>query len=162
MRIHGNRDPHTEIINKAGEVREWTGAENEIWSYGEENYEIMKHFIEIREKLRDYTRSVMDEASEKGYPVMRTLFFEFPNDERAWSITDEYMYGGDILVAPVCHKGETKRKVYLPEGCDWIEAFTGEKYQGGIEIMADAPIERLPVFVRADSEKIGNGIQINF
>ncbi len=162
MRIHGNRDPHTEIINKAGEVREWTGAENEIWSYGEENYEIMKHFIEIREKLRDYTRSVMDEASEKGYPVMRTLFFEFPNDERAWSITDEYMYGGDILVAPMCHKGETKRKVYLPEGCDWIEAFTGEKYQGGIEIMADAPIERLPVFVRADSEKIGNGIQINF
>ncbi len=154
MRIHGSRDPHEEIVNKAGEVREWTGAENEIWSYGEENYEIMKRFIEIREQLRDYIRSVMDEASQTGAPVIRTLFFEFPEDEKSWTVTDEYMFGGNLLIAPICHKGETSRTVYLPEGCSWVDAFTGTEYTGGTEILAEAPIERLPVFYRTDRDRI--------
>ena len=148
MRMHGSRLPHKEIINSAGEVRELTGADNEIWSYGEEAYENMKHFIEIRESMRDYTRSLMREASTTGAPVIRALFYEFPRDIKAWEITDEYMYGEKLLVAPVCHKGQRKRTVYLPAGCDWQDVFTSDKYSGGIEALVDAPLDRVPVFKR--------------
>lgn len=153
MRMHGSRVPHKDIINKAGEVREVTGADNEIWSYGEDNYEIMKHFIEIRESIRDYTRSLMEETSNTGAPVIRTLFYEFPEDEKTWSITDEFMYGGNLLVAPVCYQGKLERAVYLPGGCSWTNAFTGETFNGGQEIVVKAPIETLPVFYRSDSDR---------
>ncbi len=154
MRMHGSRLPHSKIINKAGEEREVTGAANEIWSYGEKNYEIMKRFIEIRESLRDYTRSIMKEASETGAPVIRTLFYEFPKDHKTWTITDEYMFGGNLLVAPVCHKGQVQRNVYLPCGCSWTNAFTGETYEGGQEIVAQAPLEIIPVFYREDKDRV--------
>lgn len=140
--------PHEDIINKAGEVREVTGADNEIWCFGQEAYEIMKHFIEVRESMRDYSRSLMEEASSSGTPVIRALFYEFPQDEKAWTITDEYRYGPKILVAPVCHQGQVKRKVYLPAGSSWEDSFSGEEYSGGQEIMVDAPLERIPVFNR--------------
>ncbi len=153
MRMHGSRLPHSEIVNKAGEVREITGADNEIWSYGPEAYEIMKKFIDIREQMRDYTRSLMEETSRTGAPVIRTLFYEFPEDKRTWTITDEYMYGGNLLVAPVCHQGEMSRPVYFPRGCDWIDAFTGSRYSGGEEIAALAPIDRIPVYYRTDRSK---------
>lgn len=148
MRIHGCRQPAQQIINKAGEVREWTGADNEIWSYGEENYEIMKKFILIREKMRGYTRELMKEAHENGSPVIRALFYEFPQDKACWDITDEYLYGADILVAPVCHEGAKGREVYLPEGAQWISARDGKSYAGGQKLYCDAPIDTLPVFLR--------------
>ena len=150
MRMHGSRLPHSKIINKAGEEREVTGAANEIWSYGDEAYKIMKSYISIREQLRDYTRKTMKEASEKGIPVIRALFLEFPEDKKTWSITDEYMYGDNLLIAPICHEGADKRKVYLPEGCDWVNAFSGKKYCGGNEIVEEAPIEVIPVYYRSD------------
>ncbi|MDO4285705.1 MAG: glycoside hydrolase family 31 protein [Eubacteriales bacterium] len=153
MRIHGNRDPHEQIINKAGEEREWTGAANEIWSYGEENYQIMKKFIEIRELMRDYTRSLMKEAHEKGTPVMRTLFYEFPEDAQTWEITDSYLFGGDILVAPIVQPGATSRRVYLPQGSRWTCANDGTVYDGGQWIEAQAPIETLPVFLRGGRQE---------
>ena len=148
MRMHGSRRPHKEIYNKAGECREATGADNEIWSYGEENYKIMRKFIEIREMMRDYTRSLMKETHEKGTPIIRALFYEFPQDEKCWDITDQYLFGSDILVAPVCYENAMKRKVYLPDGAKWTDARDGKVYDGGITIEAQAPIDTLPVFLR--------------
>ena len=148
MRIHGSRNPHTPIINKAGEEREWTGAPNEVWSFGEEVYPILVKFIGIREKMRDYTRKLMKEAHEKGTPVIRPMFYEFPKDPECWEIRDAYMYGADILVAPVCHEKATKRKVYLPAGASWIHGGTGKKYEGGRWVEVEAPLETLPVFLR--------------
>ncbi len=148
MRIHGCRQPGKEIINKAGEAREGTGADNEVWSFGEEAYPILVRFIEVRELMRDYTRSLMKEAHEKGSPVMRALFYEFPEDKECWNITDAYMYGSDILVAPVCYEHQTSRKVYLPHGAKWTNAHTGEIYDGGGYYDIDAPIDTLPVFLR--------------
>ena len=150
MRMHGSRQPHSKIINKAGEEREVTGAPNEIWSYGDEAYRIMKGYIGIREQLRDYTRNAMKQASESGTPVIRPLFLEFSEDKKSWDVTDEYMFGDNLLVAPICHEGEKKRKVYLPSGCDWVHAFTGIKYQGGCDIETEAPIDVIPVFYRTD------------
>lgn len=148
MRLHGSREPHEQIINKAGEEREWTGADNEIWSFGEDNYQIMKKFIEIRETMRDYTRGLMKEAHEKGTPVMRTLFYEFPQDEKCWDITDEYMFGGDVLVAPIVQPKATSRTVYLPKGAKWVHAGSGKEYEGGQIVEVEAPIDTLPIFLR--------------
>lgn len=148
MRLHGLRMPGETIINQAGEEREWTGADNEIWSYGEEAYQIMVKFIRIREMMRDYTRTLMKEAHETGTPVMRTLFYEFPEDAPCWEITDEYMYGADILVAPVCYEKAESRKVYLPAGIEWVSAGTGERFAGGGWHEILTPIDTLPVFLR--------------
>ncbi len=148
MRMHGSRNPHQEIVNKAGEVRRWTGAESEVWSFGEENYQILVKFIQIREMMRDYTRSLMAEAHEKGSPVIRALFYEFPQDKECWDIKDQYMFGPDILVAPVCHEKMRSRSVYLPKGASWTDARTGNVYEGGNTYEMDAPIDTLPIFLR--------------
>ena len=148
MRIHGSRNPHKPVINKAGEEREGTGADNEVWSFGEDNYPILVRYIRLRERMRDYTRSVMREAHEKGHPVMRTLFYEFPQDEKCWNITDEYMFGPDILVAPVVQPKVSSRLVYLPEGASWTDLADGKVYEGGQVCEIQAPIEKIPVFLR--------------
>lgn len=148
MRLHGSRLPHKQIINKAGEVREVTGADNEIWSFGEENYPILVKFIQIREQMRDYSRSLMEEAHKNGSPVMRALFYEFPEDAACWDISDAYMYGSDILVAPICYEKKTSRSVYLPKGASWTHAGTGAVYEGGKTYEIEAPIDTLPVFLR--------------
>ena len=71
-----------------------SGAANEVWCYGEEVYEICEKYMKIREEMRDYTRELMQEAHEKGTPIMRTLFYEFPQDKMCWEVEDSYMYGG--------------------------------------------------------------------
>lgn len=148
MSLHDLRLPGQDIINKSGEVREWTGADSEIWSYGAENYQIMKKFIEIRESMRDYTRSLMGEAHRKGTLVMRTLFYEFPKDSIVWDIMDEYRYGEDILVAPICHAHKMGRKVYLPAGSNWTDVINGDVYEGGKNIQVEAEIDTPPIFLR--------------
>lgn len=148
MRIHGCRLPGKEIINQAGEVREWTGADNEVWSYGEKNYEIMVKFIQVRELMRDYTRSIMREAHETGAPIMRALFYEFPEDKICWDIKDSYMFGPDILVAPICYEKAQKRRVYLPIGANFTHAGTGQVYEGGQWYEIEAAIDTIPIFLR--------------
>lgn len=148
MRLHGNRLPRTPLCKADGEETEGTGADNEIWSYGEENYQIMKKFIEIREMMRDYTRSLMAEAHKTGAPVMRTMFYEFPEDLNTWELDTQYMYGPDILAAPIVEPHAFKRSVYLPKGSTWTNAHTGEILEGGQWIEAEASMDTLPVFLR--------------
>lgn len=148
MRLHGNRLPRTPLYKADGEETEGTGADNEIWSYGEENYQIMKKFIEIREMMRDYTRSLMAEAHKTGAPVMRTMFYEFPEDLNTWELDTQYMYGPDILAAPIVEPHAFKRSVYLPKGSTWTNAHTGEILEGGQWIEAEASMDTLPVFLR--------------
>lgn len=148
MRLHGNRLPYKEPLADVGGGRCGSGAENEIWSYGEENYRIMKKYIEIREEMRPYTRRLMKEASEKGTPVMRPLFYHFQKDARAWEIKDQFLFGDKVLVAPVTEYQQRKRDVYLPEGAEWTEQSTGKKYAGGQTVCAEAPLDVIPVFIR--------------
>lgn len=153
MRLHGARHPFSEIINKAGEVKEGTGADNEIWSFGEANYEILRKYIELREAMRPYIRGLMKEASELGNPIIRAMFYEFPEDEECWNLKDQYMFGDKMLVAPICHEGAMKRSVYLPAGPIWTNLSTGKTYAGGAYYEIDAPIDTIPVFLRDDSLK---------
>ena len=150
FRMHGERSPwyerEEEFINN---VRQLTsGQDNEVWSFGEENYGILKKFLFIRENLRDYIRDCMASASETGAPVMRPVFFDFPADETAWSVEDAYMFGPDLLVAPVMEPGAQQRQVYLPNGCRWTDAYTKQVYEGGQTVTVPAPKDVIPVFFR--------------
>ena len=154
FRMHGERSPWYEREQEFIDgVRQLTsGRDNEVWSFGEDNYKILSNYLFIRERLRPYIRECMKEASENGSPVMRPLFYDFSEDKKAWDIQDAYMFGPDILVAPVMEEGVRTREVYLPAGTKWVENYTGKSYEGGQTVVAEAPIEIIPVFVREGKE----------
>lgn len=101
----------------------------EPWEYDEELIEDFRRALNLRYSLMPYIYAQAKESSTKGFPVLRTLFFEFPNDETSWMIEDEYMFGSNLLVAPIFETGGTTRKVYLPPG-KWIDYQTGKTYEG--------------------------------
>jgi alpha-D-xyloside xylohydrolase len=107
----------------------------------------------LRERLRPYIRTQMQQAHQTGTPLMRPLCYDFPDDEHAWQIEDAYMFGPDILVAPVTSEGIRHRTVYLPGGCQWRNQ-SGEIIDGGRTLVADAPLARIPVFLREGSSTI--------
>ena len=152
FRMHGERSPWYEREQEfRNGVRQLTsGQDNEVWSFGEDNYEILKKYLFIRERLRPYIRECMKAASETGAPVMRPLFYDFPEDAVCWENEKEYMYGPNILVAPVMEPGVSQRQVYLPKGAEWTEISTGKVFQGGKEVTANAPLDVIPVFTRSD------------
>lgn len=148
LRMHGDRLPHSKPLSSFGGGSMPTGAPNEIWSYGEENEKIFTYYLKIRENLKDYLEELMIEAHQYGYPVMRTLFTEFPEDNKCWTIDNIYMLGNKLLVAPIIYYKERFRKVYLPNGENWIHLFSQKKYEGGKEYIVKAPLDQIPVFIR--------------
>jgi alpha-D-xyloside xylohydrolase len=146
MRLHGFRDPGMPL----GPAM--TGGPNEVWSYGEEAEAILASYLRLRERLRPYVLELMRAAHETGLPPMRPLFLEFPDDERAWEVADAYLFGPDLLVAPVLAAGARERAVYLPAGARWTDAWTGEVHEGGQTVMVPAPLERLPLLLRDGSQ----------
>jgi alpha-glucosidase (family GH31 glycosyl hydrolase) len=109
---------------------------------------ICRKYLELRYKMLPYLYSAVRECSTTGMPVMRALWLHYPNDPVAVARDDEYLWGRDILVAPVCEKGATSRRVYLPRG-EWYDFWTNERTDGGREISRDVDLETLPLFVRA-------------
>ena len=136
MRVHGNRNRHGE---KRRNVKEPSGDPNEIWSFGERNFPVLKDLVLLRERLRPYIEKQMQIASKKGYPVMRPMFFDYPEDPVCWTTGDQYMFGDDILFAPISVRGQTERRVYLPEG-DWTLTKDMSRHQGGAWITVSAEI----------------------
>lgn len=151
FRLHGFRLPYPvrDILNPDGYCG--SGGPNEVWSFGEEAYEIIRRYMYVREELKPYIMKQMKLASEDGTPVMRPLFYDFCGDKNVYDIGDEYMFGPDLLVAPVVELGARKRMVYLPEGCRWKDAGTGMVYDGGTRIEADAPLDTIPLFLKEDA-----------
>jgi alpha-D-xyloside xylohydrolase len=124
---------------------------NEVWSYGKQAEPILEKYLRLRYQLLPYVYSLGYNAYQTGAPYMRALFMDFPNDSKVAKITDEYMFGPAFLVAPVTEQGATSREVYLPAGTDWYNYWTNERISGGQTIKADAPIDTIPLFVRAGS-----------
>lgn len=153
FRMHGERSPwHEREVEFIDGVRQLTsGQDNEVWSFGPENYEILKKYLFIREAIRPYVRTLMKDASETSAPVMRPLFYDFQEDKNTWNVDDAYMFGPELLVAPVMTAGVSTREVYLPAGCTWTESATGLVYEGGQTVTAHAPIDIIPVFIREGS-----------
>ena len=148
LRMHGDRGPYNippldERERGGGYLH--TGQPNELWSYGEENYRIMRKYYDVRIAMHDYIRDLYREAHETGAPLIRTMFFEFPEDAKCWELQDQYMFGSRYLVAPVLELHQRERQVYLPEG-RWKDLNSGEITEGGRTITAPAPIDVIPVY----------------
>ncbi len=153
MRLHGDRSPYQEPHTGLPGGGLWgSGADNEVWSYGDEAYGIFADHMRLRERLRPYIREQMAAAHEKGTPPMRPLFYDFPGDEAAWDVDDQFLFGPDLLIAPILEAGARGRSVYLPAGATWTDAYSGETYGGGQTILADAPLERIPVYLKNGSK----------
>jgi alpha-D-xyloside xylohydrolase len=128
---------------------EQTGAANEVWSFGDEQYDIIRRLLFLRERLRPYVMDQMRAAHETGLPPMRPLFLDFPSDPASWPVEDQFLFGPDILVAPVYMEGARERRVYLPDGAVWRDAWTGAQLEGGGWITAAAPLDTIPVYLRS-------------
>ena len=120
-----------------------------IWSdYDQELIDIVRKHCKNHHELIPYTRSYMYEATQTGMPVMRQLVFEFPDDEKLYDMWNEYMYGANLLVAPVHKEEATERSVYLPAG-KWLD-YNDKKttYTGPTDITASAPLDIIPTYVK--------------
>jgi alpha-D-xyloside xylohydrolase len=146
FRVHGVREPGPLVGSSQ------TGAPNEVWSFGDEAYELICRQLELRERLRPYLMKLMVEASATGLPPMRALLLQYPDDEQVWEISDQFMLGPDVLVAPVLAQGARERRVYLPAAANWLDAWTGEPVGADGWITAAAPLDRIPVYLREGGE----------
>lgn len=148
-RLHGDREPRME----PGPAM--TGGPNEVWSFGEPAYEILTRQLALRESLRPYVHREMERVSETGVPMMRPLFIDFPDDPASWGVDDEYLFGSELLIAPILALGDRERAVTFPAGADWNDVWTGRTYRGGSRETVPAPLDRIPVFERVGGAGTG-------
>jgi len=123
--------------------------DKEPWSFGNQNEIINRRAIELRYELLPYIYNALQQASQTGVPAMRPLFLDFPADEKVSGINDEFLFGDDLLVAPVLYQGVTDREVYLPKG-DWFDYWTGQKFAGGRSFQLPVTMDSIPIFVRGE------------
>jgi len=124
---------------------------NEVWSYGSQAEPILEKYLRLRYQLMPYIYSLAYQTWLTGAPFMRALPLDFPLDAKVADLRDEYMLGPAFLVAPVTEQGATSRQVYLPTGADWYNYWTSKRAKGGQTITVTAPIDTIPLFVRAGS-----------
>lgn len=122
--------------------------DHECWSFDPETERIAREAIRLRYRLLPYLYSEMRRASLDGMPVLRPLVFDFPFDSKTRHLADQFMFGPSILVAPVVQQGKTERIVYLPEGL-WYDWHTKKPVKGGASFIAQAPLDFVPMYVRA-------------
>jgi alpha-glucosidase (family GH31 glycosyl hydrolase) len=118
------------------------------WSYGDKVETICRRYLELRSRLMPYTYSLAWQAHSRGLPTMRPLVLNFPKDPNVWDLATEYLWGDDLLVAPVTCRGATHWTVYLPDGV-WHDFWTHQAYRGPGGVTVAAPLDTLPLFVRA-------------
>ncbi len=119
----------------------------EPWQFGAEVEAICRTYLHLRYRLLPYLYTAVYEACTTGVPLMRALVLEFPHDPNVFNLTDEYLFGPDILVAPVLDEGARERNVYLPSGV-WIDFWTEAIHTGPCSLTVPAPLEILPLFIR--------------
>jgi alpha-D-xyloside xylohydrolase len=134
FRIHGTR----------------AGNRNELWSYGPEAQAILTKFDKLRYRLMPYIYSLAAMTTQNAYTPMRPLVMDFRTDVRAQNVGDEFMFGPAILVSPVTEPGATSRWLYLPKA-SWYDFWSGSRARGGLDVDAAAPLDRIPLYVRAGS-----------
>jgi alpha-D-xyloside xylohydrolase len=134
LRVHGTRHPD----------------ENELWSYGPDAQTILVNFDRLRYRMLPYIYSLAWKTTSEAYTTMRPLVMDFRNDARAQNVGDQFMFGPAFLVNPVTEPAATTRQLYLPDA-KWYDFWTGSVVDGGRTINAVAPLDRLPLYVRAGS-----------
>ncbi len=124
--------------------------EQEAWRYGPEVLGIFRESVLLHERLVPYILAAADTAARTGLPIIRPLPLVDPGDEYGWTLNDSYMFGPSLWVAPVVEEGAERRRAYLPRG-SWLDFWTGARLEGGRDVVVPAPLERIPVWVRAGS-----------
>ncbi|MFC3799509.1 glycoside hydrolase family 31 protein [Cohnella sp. GCM10012308] len=122
----------------------------EPWSFGPQIEDICRKYIRLRYRLLPYLYTQFYEAHKTGLPIMRPLILEYPNDRSVYNLCDQFLVGTSLLVAPILRPSTEYRSVYLPAG-EWIDYWTGERHEGGRTILAHAPMDVLPLYVKAGS-----------
>ncbi|OLE04774.1 MAG: alpha-glucosidase [Ktedonobacter sp. 13_1_20CM_4_53_11] len=121
---------------------------HEPWSFGPRVEAICREFLRLRYRLLPYLYTLFWEASRRGTPVLRPLLYHFPDDPATYQLHDQVLLGPSLMAAPIYHPGREHRHVYLPEGA-WYDWWTDELIAGPIHLLAYAPLERMPLYVRA-------------
>jgi alpha-glucosidase (family GH31 glycosyl hydrolase) len=145
FRLHGHRLPEDPVTSCGS-----SGGLNEVWEFGTTAYNVISKIILLREQLRGYVMDQMRLAASNGVPVLRPIFFDFPNDPQAYEHDDQFMFGPDWLVAPVLTYQAKSRTVYLPalpKGQVWTHYYTNQDYQAGTATVP-TPIDNFPLFYR--------------
>lgn len=124
--------------------------EQEAWRYGPEVLRLFRDFALLHERLVPYILAAAATAARTGLPIIRPLPLVDPGDEMGWTINDAYMFGPSLWVAPVLEEGAERRRVHLPRGT-WLDYWTGARCEGGRDVVVPAPLDRIPVWVRAGS-----------
>lgn len=119
----------------------------EPWVFGPEVEAICREYLKLRYRLLPFLYNEFYKAAQTGLPIMRPLFLEYPHDPATHFVSDQFLVGEDVLVCPVYQPGATHRLVYLPEGT-WVDFWTGERLAGPAHVVAEAPLERMPIYVR--------------
>jgi alpha-D-xyloside xylohydrolase len=133
FRVHGSKTPR------------------EMWYYGEESFKSQLKFDHLRYRLMPYIYSLAGKVTQDDYTLMRGLVMDFGTDKNVLSIDDQFMFGPSLLVNPVTKYKATSRQVYLPLSAGWYDFWTGNYIKGGQTIEAAAPLETMPLYVKAGS-----------
>jgi alpha-D-xyloside xylohydrolase len=157
--VVGHNDDYPELITRWYEYAVFTPTvrahgsrkDTEIWAYGKQAEAVIGKYLRLRYALIPYIYSLGKHTYDTGAPFMRALFMDFPNDTNVANLGDEYMFGPAFLVAPMTEQGRETRQVYLPADSDWYNYWTNEKVKGGQTVTVAAPIDIVPLFVRAGS-----------
>ncbi len=160
LRMHGDRQPHFPRIGENGGGLRTSGSPNEIYSFGKDVEEILTSYISLRLSLKEYISYLFDQASERGLPLIRPMFMEYPNESHSYEENNQYFFGPDILVCPAFEYGQRTREVFIPD-MNWIDAYSESPIRKGNNLVA-CPIEKIPVFVNKNSkyfEKIISGFK---
>jgi len=126
-------------------------TETEMWKWLPETQHLLLSYDRLRYRMLPYIYTLGARVTLQDDTIIRALGMDFPKDPKAWSVSNEYMFGPSLLVAPVTEPKANNRQAYLPAGTDWVNFWTGEILRGGQQIKAPAPLERIPLFVRAGS-----------
>ncbi len=126
-----------------------TGTErHEPWVFGDRTETICREYIELRYQLLPYFYTLFWEAATTGSPILRPLLYHYPNDPQTYNLYDQLLLGPNLMAAPIYRPGVEHRVVYLPEGT-WYDWWTGDRHEGPTHIMAHAPLETMPLYVKA-------------
>ena len=148
------------------------GYDQEPWRFGKYYEDIIRKYLKLRYELLPFLYTTLEEAHRTGVPLFRPLLLNYQDDANTYNLDDQFMIGEELLVAPIVKPDVTRRLVYLPAGT-WYDYWTNKKYTGGTMISVEAPLETVPMFVRAGAmipttvvrnyvgEKLGDPITVN-
>jgi alpha-glucosidase len=137
-----------------------TAGDHEPWRFGPVYEDMVRKYLKLRYRLLPFIYTTMEEAHRTGVPLFRPLLLNYQDDLNVLSIDDEFMVGDVLLAAPIVRAGATSRRAYLPAGV-WYDFWTGSRQAGGAMINVDAPLEKVPLFVRGGSI-VPTGPEMNF